>query len=170
MTLQYRLLCGISGWDTCSHIISRSRSLFHTSDAIDAYARASELDPSNRVPTAYTMLVASAVVCLPGLTGPPPLLQSTLTCLPIFRLQSSGLHLVHSEVDPARIPLHPCLPRSRLHHAVLLIIALLLTPIAVCSCPVCRSRSDSPSSLLALFSIASRRFTSHCSVHVAPIL
>ena len=170
MTLQYHLLCGISGWDTCSRIISRSRPLFHTLDAIDAYARASELDPSNRVPTAYTMLVASTVVHLPGLTGPPLLLQSTSTRLPIFRLQSSGLHLVHSEVDPARIPHHPCLPRSRLHHAVLLIIALLLAPIAVCSCPVCRSCSDSPSSLLALFSIASRHFTGHCSVHVTPIL
>ena len=27
MTLQYRLLCGITGWDTCSRIISRSRRL-----------------------------------------------------------------------------------------------------------------------------------------------
>jgi len=85
------------------------------SDVIDAYARASELDPSNHVisqrlqilknaqatgdqlpaapgpqdvnPTAY----ASAVVPPPGLTGPPLLLQSTSTRPPIFRPQSSGL-------------------------------------------------------------------------------
>jgi len=42
-------------------------------------------------------------------------------------------------------------------------------PIAVCSCPVCRSRSDSPSSLLALFLLASRCFTGHRSVHVAAL-
>jgi hypothetical protein len=34
-------------------------------DTINAYARASELDPSNHIPTAYTRLVASTVVCLP---------------------------------------------------------------------------------------------------------
>jgi len=47
--------------------------------------------------------------------------------------------------------------------------ALLCIPIAVCSCPVCRSRSDSPSSLLALFLFASRYSTGHHSVHVAPL-
>jgi hypothetical protein len=39
----------------------------------------------------------------------------------------------------------------------------------VCPCPVCRSCSDSPSSLLALFLPASRCFTGHRSVHVAPL-
>ena len=58
---------------------------FHASDAIDTYARASEPDPSNHIPTAYTRLVASAVVRPPGLTGPPLLLQSALICLPFLR-------------------------------------------------------------------------------------
>lgn len=83
------------------------------SDAIDAYARAAELDPSNHVisqrlqllkaaqatggqlptapgpqdvhPTAY----ANAVVPPPGLTGPPLLLQSSVT-RPILRSESRG--------------------------------------------------------------------------------
>jgi len=45
--------------------------------------------------------------------------------------------------------------------AVTMCLSALCTPITVCSCPVCRSRSDSPLSLLALFLLASRRFTGH---------
>ena len=53
--------------------------------------------------------------------------------------------------------------------AVTLCLSTLCTPIAVCSCPVCQSRSDSSSPLLALFSLAPRCFTGHRSVHVAPL-
>jgi len=53
--------------------------------------------------------------------------------------------------------------------AVMLSLSALRTPIAVCSCPVCQSRSDSPSSLLALFSLWSRCFTGHRCVHVVPL-
>ena len=84
-------------WDQwLGHMLSYH--LFHASDAIDTYARASELDPSNHVPTAYTRLVASAVVRPPGLTGPPLLLQSASTRLPILR--GTGLRVQYLRVCP----------------------------------------------------------------------
>ncbi|KAJ7720470.1 hypothetical protein DFH07DRAFT_972607 [Mycena maculata] len=65
------------------------------SDAIDAYARASELDPSNPVISQRLALLKNAqatggaVMPPPGLTGPPLLLQST-SQRPVFRTDSRG--------------------------------------------------------------------------------
>ncbi|KAG1879451.1 hypothetical protein C8R48DRAFT_668288 [Suillus tomentosus] len=109
-----------SPYESCNNQIS---------DAIYAYARASELDPGNHVISQCLQLLKNAQAtggcapnCLcqhrgspPGLTGPPLLLQSTSTCPPIFQPQSSSSNMaIPFSTTTFRPPSSPPLPMASL--------------------------------------------------------